>query len=280
MMASTWFLLPDFTFTVDGPLRLGTVIPHWSKPTTVLATVGRGATGEIELPPQTTIVEPNHSHSRSQSRSSGISVWFTFEGLASALAGGDSGKNDNISYSETDHEIHSFKDPLTPEMVTAIANLPAVRAHIDSGMFGKRPVYIVSGLRIATSSFTVMKERGSNFAVEAEASGPPAGTLPVEIGGNVRHENQKTITDSYHTAPGIVFAYRLHAIRTRRAGLETELFSHKSAFLTGATGEAQEPLILAEVTQDEIDEDLEEEVEYESVNIGENEMCIYLSLNK
>ncbi|KAI8630894.1 hypothetical protein F5Y19DRAFT_38512 [Xylariaceae sp. FL1651] len=279
-MAGTWFLLPDFTFTIDGPLRLGMVIPHWSKPTTVLATVGCGAAKEIELPPQTTIVEPNHAHSRSQSRSSGLSTWLTFEGLASVSEGGDLGKSNNINYSETDHEIHCFKDPLTPEMVTAIANLPAVHAQMDSGMFGKRPVYIVSGLRIATSSFTVTKEKGSNFAVEAEASGPPAGTLPVEIGGKVRHDGQKTFTDSYNTAPGIVFAYRLHVIRTRRAGLETGLFSHKSAFLTGAVGEAQEPLILVEATQDEFDGDLEEEVEYESINIGENEVCIHLPLSR
>ncbi|KAI0515127.1 hypothetical protein F5B22DRAFT_203259 [Xylaria bambusicola] len=259
MMPNTWFLLPDFTFTVDGPLRLGMVIPHWSKPTTVLATVGCGTASDIELPPQITIVEPNHAHSRSQSRSGGLSMWATFEGLASTSAGSDSGKNNNINYSEANHDIISFRDPLTPEMVAAIANLPAVRAQIDSGMFGKRPVYIVSGLRIATSSFTVTKERGSNFSMEAEASGPPAGTLPVEIGGKLRHERQKTVTDTYDTAPGIVFAYRLHAIRTRRAGLETELFSHKSAFLTGAGGETQEPLILVEATQDEIDEDIEEE---------------------
>ncbi|KAI3335877.1 hypothetical protein F4824DRAFT_462800 [Ustulina deusta] len=280
MMAGTWFLPPDFTFTTDGPLRLGMVIPHWSKPTTVLATVGRGTAGEIELPPQATIVEPNHAHSRSQSRSSGLSMWLTFEGLASAVAGGDFGKNNNISYSETDHEIRFFQDPLTPEMVTAIANLPAVRAQINSGMFGKRPVYIVSGLRIATSSLTVTKERSSNFTVSTETSGPPTGTLPIEVGGKVRYDGQNTVADSYETAPGIVFAYRLHVIRTRRAGVETGLFSHKSAFLTGAAGEAEEPLVVVEATEDEIEGDLEEEVEYESAAIGENEMCIYLPLKK
>ncbi|GAP92589.1 hypothetical protein SAMD00023353_8600040 [Rosellinia necatrix] len=279
MMTSTWFLLPDFTFTIDGPLRLGMVIPHWSKPTTVLAAVGHGAAGEIQLPPQTTIVEPNHAHSRSHSRSGGLGMWFTFEGLASIAAGGDSGKDSSVDYGETDHEIRGFKDPLTPEAVSAIANLPAVRAQIDSGMFGKRPVYVVSGLRIATSSFTVARERGSGFAVEAGASGPPAGTLPVEMGGTARRDGRKTVADSYDTAPGIVFAYRLHVIRTRRAGLETGLFAHKSAFLTGAAGEAQEPLVLVEATQDEIDEDLEEEVEYERVDIGENEVCIHLPLD-
>ncbi|KAI1181371.1 hypothetical protein F5B17DRAFT_316302 [Nemania serpens] len=278
-MASTWFLLPDFTFTANGPLRLGMVISHWSKPTTVLATVGCDAASKIELPPQATIVEPNHAHSRSQSRSSSLTAWFKFESLASTSASNDFGKNNTINYSETDQEIRYFRDPLTPEIVTAIANLPSVRAHIESGMFGKRPVYIVTGLRIALSSFTVTKERGSDFAAEAEASGPATGMLPVEIGGKVRHSAQKTVNDSYDTAPGIVFAYRLHIIRTRRAGLETGLFGHKSGFLTGPSGETEEPLVLAEATQDEIDEDLEEEVEYESEDIGENEMCIYISPN-
>ncbi|GAW14124.1 hypothetical protein ANO14919_035180 [Xylariales sp. No.14919] len=273
-MASTWFLLPDFTFTIDGPLRLGMVIPHWSQPTTVLATVGRGTAGNIELPPQITILEPNHAHSRSQSQSTGLSMWSTFEGLASALLGIDFGGKNKINYSETNHEIHSFKDPLTPETVAAIANLPAVRAHIDSGLFGKRPAYIVSGLRIATSSFTVMKERSNDVLMEAVASGPPAEMLPDEIGGKARYDSKKTVTDSYETAPGIVFAYRLHILRTVRAGMETGLFSHKSAFLTGAAGEAQESLILAEATQDEINKDLEEDVKYERVDTAGDEVCI------
>jgi hypothetical protein len=39
-------------------------------------------------------------------------------------------------------------------------------------------------------------------------------------------------------------------------------------------------LILVEATKDEIDEDLEEEVEYESAEIGEDELCVYLPLKK
>ncbi|KIW24022.1 uncharacterized protein PV07_09761 [Cladophialophora immunda] len=279
-MPGTWFLPPDFTFTTDGPLRLGMVIPHWFKPTTVLAAVGSGTASDIKLPTTKTIVEPNHIHSRSESRSTSQSLWFKFEGTASASASADIGKSNSIDYSETDHEIQSFSDPLMPETVTAIANLPAVRAQIDSGMFGKRAVYIVSGLRIATSSFTVAKGNSSNFTVTAEGSGPPTATVPIEIGGEVKHDGQKKVTDSYDTAPGIVFAYRLNVIRTRRAGVETELFSHKSAFLTGAGDKREEPLVLVEATKDEIDEDLEEEVEYESVEIGEDELCIYLPSKK
>ncbi|TGJ83985.1 hypothetical protein E0Z10_g4750 [Xylaria hypoxylon] len=205
-MPGTWFLLPDFTFTTEGPLSLGMVIPYWSNPTTVLASLGSGTASGIELPPQTTIVEPNHAHSRSESQSNSLGAWLKFEGLASGSTSNHYSKNNQVKYSETDHEIRSFRDPLTPETVTAIANIHAVRAHINSGMFGKRPFYIVSGLRIATSSFTVTKERSSNLTFESEGSGPP---LPVEVGGKVGHDGRKTVTDSYNTAPGIVFAYRL-----------------------------------------------------------------------
>ncbi|KAH8719539.1 hypothetical protein GQ44DRAFT_775239 [Phaeosphaeriaceae sp. PMI808] len=277
-MPGTWFLPVDFTFTADGPLRLGMVIPHWSKPTTVLAEVGSGAASTVTLPATKTIVEPNRAFNRSQSRSDGAGLWAKFEGLASASASADVGKSRSVDYSKTDHEIRFFADPLMPETVGAIANLPAVRAQIDSGMFGKRAVYIVTGLRIATSSFTVTKEDSSNFAVAAEGSGPPSGTVGVEVGARVKHESGTTARDLYDTAPGIVFAYRLNVIRTRRAGVETALFTHQSAFLTGDGGKKEEPLVVVDATRDEIDEDLEEEIVYESAEIGQDETCIYLPL--
>jgi hypothetical protein len=53
--------------------------------------------------------------------------------------------------------------------------------------------------------------------------------------------------------------------------VETELFSHKGAFLTGAQGKREDPLVLVEATKDEIDGDVEDEIEYKSTEIGEDE---------
>jgi hypothetical protein len=277
-MPGTWFLPPDFTFTPKGPLRLGMVIPHWSKPTTVLADIGSGTASEIKLPTTKTLVEPNHAHNRSKSRSGSLSLWAKFEGVASTSTNIDTSKSRNIDYSKTDHEIRTFSDPLMPDVVAAIANIPEVKTQINSSMFGKRPVYVVSGLRIATSSFTVTEEDSSNSAFEIEGSGPPTGTVPAEVGSKVRHDGQKKFADSYDTAPGVVFAYRLSIIRTHRVGTETELFSHKSGFLTGPGGRTEEPLVVVDATKEEIDEDLDEEVEYEIAEIGD-EICIYLPPN-
>jgi hypothetical protein len=275
-MPGTWFLPPDFTFTTEGPLRLGMVVPHWSRPTTVLAEMGSGNSSAIALPAVKTIVERNRAFNRSKLRSDSVGLWAKFEGLASASASTEAGKSRTTDYSKTDHEIRSFVDPLMPDTVSATANLPAVQKQINSGVFGKRAVYVVTGLRIATSSFTVTEEDSSNFSVQAEGSGPPSGTIPAEVGGRIKHERGKTATDSYDTAPGIVFAYQLNVIRTRRAGVETELFSHASGFLTGEGGKKEDPLVVVDATKEEIDEDLEEEVEYDSAEIGEDETCIYL----
>ncbi|KAF7503912.1 hypothetical protein GJ744_002993 [Endocarpon pusillum] len=276
----TWFLPQDFTFTATGPLRLGQVLPHWTKPTTVLAAIGSDAAKDIALPATQTLVERNHGHHQSRSRFDSLSLWARFEGLASASTNTEVGAKNSIDYGQTDHEIRSFAEPLLPDKVTAIANIPTVRKHIHSGMFGKRSVYVVSGLRIATSSFTVTKSESSNFTVGAEASGPPSGTTPVEVGATAKHDSRETVTDSYDTAPGIVFAYQMYVIRTRRAGSETELFTHESGFLTGEADEKEEPLVLVDATKEEIDEDLDEEVDYESVQIGDDEWCIYLPPKK
>lgn len=275
-MPGTWFLPTDFTFTTEGPLRLGMVISHWSRPTTVLTEIGSGSSSTIALPAVKTIVERNRAFNRSKLRSDSVGLWAKFEGLASASASAEAGKSHTMDYGQTDHEIHSFVNPLMPEIVSTIANLPVVQKQINSGIIGKRAVYVVTGLRIATSSFTVTEEDSSNLFIEGEGSGPPSGTIAVEFGSKIQHESGKTSTNSYDTAPGIVFAYQLHVIRTRRAGVDTELFSHASGFLTGEEERREDPLVVVNATKEEIDEDLEEEVEYDSVEIGEDETCIYL----
>lgn len=72
----------------------------------------------------------------------------------------------------------------------------------------------------------------------------------------------------------------MYVIRTHRTGSETGLFTHKSGFLTGEGGEHEEPLVLVDATKEEIDDDLDEEVEYESVKIGDDKLCIYLPPKK
>lgn len=269
----TWFLPPDFTFTPEGPIKLGTVIAHPSRPTLVLASLP-GDSGII-LPKESTIIELNHSHEKSTSRSVSLNILMKFFEVATASAKAEASLKTFESYGIVDHEIRFFVDPFTPSTATAITTLPDVKKHIDKGIFGKKPVYIVTGLRIAKRSFKVKKEIEGNLSGEISGSGPGIeANVPVVVDASLGGSSDRMATDSYDTAPEIVFAYRLSIIRTKRAGVEVELFSDKGAFLTGDGTDVEQPLVVAEATKEEVEEDLEEQVHFETLNVGEDVHCI------
>jgi len=271
----TWFLPPDFTFAADGPLQLGTVIAHPKKPTLVLTSLSSPDSG-IALPKTSIITETNHTHDKSHAQSNGFSTWMQFLGVASASASTAIGSSHSTSYGAADHEIRSFAEPLTSETALKIAALPAVQQHMASGVFGKRAAYVVSGVRIAKTSFAVRTETGANYAVELSGSGPPVpGPVPVELGAGVGRQRERAVVDSYETAPGIVFAYRVHVVRYKRVGVETELFQSRGAFMTGSGRvEGGEVPVVVEGTKEELDEDLEEENDYTATLIGGEDVCI------
>ncbi|KAJ5532849.1 hypothetical protein N7494_009401 [Penicillium frequentans] len=270
----TWFLPPDFTFTPEGPLRLGTIITHPARPTLVLASLP-GDTGII-LPKETTLVEPNHSHEKSISRSHSLNIWANFLEVTSATVKIDTGRQNVESYGTVDHEIRFFADPLTPSVASAITALPDVKKHINSGVFGRRPVYIVTGLRIARTSFTVSKDVSKTLGGEISGSGTiPGGIVPITAGAGISGSSERKTTGSYDTAPGIVFAYRLSVIRTKRAGVETELFDDKAAFLTGDETDVEQPLVVVEATREELEEDFEEQSEFQTLELERDETCLW-----
>ncbi|KAF9766520.1 hypothetical protein IL306_001071 [Fusarium sp. DS 682] len=269
----SWFLAPDFTFTPDGPLQLGAVIPHPSRPTQTLASP---RTDSITLPEVQTLIEKNHSHSNDVTKTAGVNLFAKFVELASASIGYDTSRRDALEYGTVDHEVRSLSAPFTPEFLQSIVNPEAVRDHIDSGLIMKRPVYFISGLRIATSSFTVTKEKGTGHNTSLSASGP-AGPVPVEVGAGISGGKETSKTDSYETAPGIIFAFRLHAIRVRGSGsVSSEMFSHKKGFMTGRKLPEPEPMEVVDVTAEVLRADKEEDEapEYELEDVGDEEYCV------
>ncbi|PNP75996.1 hypothetical protein FNYG_10554 [Fusarium nygamai] len=269
----SWFLAPDLTFTPDGPLQLGAVIPHPSRPTQTLASP---RTDAITLPEVQTLIETNHSHSNDVTRTAGINLFAKFVELASASIGYETSRRNALAYGTVDHEIRSLAAPFTREFLQSIVDAEAVREHIDSGMFGKRAVYFVSGLRVATSSFTVTKEKGVGHNTSLSGSGP-AGPVPVEVGAGISGGKESSKTDSYETAPGIIFAYRLHAIRVRGSGtIGSEMFSNKKMFMHGKLIPDPEPFEVIDVDAEVLKADKEEEdaPKYEMERLADEDYCL------
>ncbi|KAM0551168.1 hypothetical protein ACHAPJ_008510 [Fusarium lateritium] len=269
----SWFLPPDFTFTPDGPLQLGAVIPHPSRPTQTLASPRTNHS--ITLPEIQVLVEANHSHSNDVSRTAGMSLFSNFIETASASTDFEANRRHAIEYGTVDHEVRSLAAPFTKEFLESIVEVEGVKEHIQSGLFGNKTVYLVSGLRVTNMPFTVTKEKGSGYNTSVSASGP-TGPVPVEIGGSVSSGREKSKIDSYNTAPGIIFAYRLHAIRVRgNGGMKTEMFSHRTAFFTDSI--EPDGLEAVEATAEVLGGDVEEAEtapRYEEEDLGNGEYCV------
>ncbi|UPK96292.1 hypothetical protein LCI18_007227 [Fusarium solani-melongenae] len=251
----TWFLPPDFTFTPDGPLQLGAVITHPGRPTNVLASPRTDPS--IQLPEIQVITEKNHTHSNEVSRKGGVSLFAKFVEFASGSVSYEASRRNLLQYGNVDHEVRSLLAPFSKDFLTSLTSLDSVKEHIDSGLVGKRPVYLVSGLRVTNESFTVTKEKGIGNQAEISASGP-TGPVPVEVGGSLSGGVERTKLDSYETAPGIVFAYRLHVIRVKKS-TQSEMFSSSAALWTGREEPEPEPMEVLDVTLDVVGDDLEED---------------------
>ena len=272
MTAKTWFIAPDFTFLPDGQIALGSVVPDPRRPTVTLASLADHPT--IVLPEAKSIVEKNRSFSVEQSRSFGLELFAKLLDFASTNTNAELSRYTSKSFSAVDHEVRVYNGAFAPGTLKAIVALDNVKKHIDSGRFGKRYVYIISGLHVAQQSFTVTIEKGKKTAASVGASGPvPTGTVPVELGGTASGVKEDKRKDGYETEPGIVFAYRLHVIRPKGTGAEAELFSDRTAFCTGeASDEEGEEMEIVEVNGAVLQQDLDVSPDcYEEKRINERD---------
>lgn len=257
MAKNTWFLPPDFTFLPDGEIALGSLIPEPSRPTATLAALKDHP--DIAQPETKTLSEKNRGHSSSRSRSAGVDFLAKIMDLASASAKADLSWYKNKSFSSTDHEVRVYSGSFAPAALRAIVGLESVRRHMEGGRWGKRCVYVITGLRVTPQSFTVTDERGKSLEASAGGSGPaPAGAAPVELGGNLTGSRGDNKTDGYDTAPGIVFAYRLHVIRLKGTGdAEAELFADRTAFCSGEAEDEEDEMEIVEVNGAALRDDLD-----------------------
>ncbi|KAH0525896.1 hypothetical protein TsFJ059_009299 [Trichoderma semiorbis] len=274
MIRKTWFLPPDFTFLPDGQISLGSIIPSPRQPTTTLASVT--SYPAIILPETKSIVEKNVSFSVEKTRSFGLELFTKLLDVKNAKI--DLSWYKNRSFSAVDHEVQTYHGAFSPETLKAILALDAVKKHIDSGRFGKRRVYIITGLRVVSQGFTVTEEKGRSTSSAVGASGfVPASIVPAVLGAIIGGKSEVRANTSYETSPGIVFAYRLHVIRPKGTGADEELFSDRTAFFTGEAEAEEAEMEIAEVDGSVYREDLDEEQDnYEEKRLDELDNDSYI----
>ncbi|PLB39765.1 uncharacterized protein BDW47DRAFT_124101 [Aspergillus candidus] len=276
----TWFLPPDFTFLENGHLKLGTVLAHPKDPTRVLLHSDSisAITPSICLPSTQVLVEPNHGHIDSGSTSVGGKLWANFVQLASASISLDLEWRKSVEYGAVDHEVHVFNREFTNDALSAIVAQPDVKSFIDSGLWGKRRIYIVSGLRITTTSMKVMTGRGTARGVGVGGSAPIGG-LPVEVGVDLHQGIARDKMDSYETDQRVIFAYRLSVIKPKKKGGAEPgiLFSHRTAFMNGGVDDEKVEMEVADIDMQELRDDPGEEgFNFVEHAVGDDDVLITL----
>ncbi|KAL7929059.1 hypothetical protein V8C35DRAFT_316515 [Trichoderma chlorosporum] len=279
MAKPTWFFPPSFTFLPDGEISLGSIISHPNRPTFSLASLDPASHPEIVLPHINTFTESDHQHSQGRNKSLTAQAFLKFESLALQVGNVNASGYANMTYGNVNLETRVFGGGMSEDALKAILGLAKVKKYIEGGIFRKRPVYIISGLRIAKESFQVTNEIGStNAATLGLSTSTVTGPSSLSVGSNVTVSSDQTKRDGYKAAPGVVFAYRLHVIRVKRDGdVETELFSHRTAFLTGEgeDEDSEEEWEHGEVSAKVLLDDLEIDPDFEEYPIGEEEeFCV------
>jgi hypothetical protein len=249
-----WFLPcspgcpPDFTYTEGGRLQLGTVLESFNDPTSVLFFPATDeASPSINWPPEeVTGTEKNHEHASTDNSSAGGDILVKFLDIASASSELERKHEHTLKFGKVDHKILQFKWPLSQAVVKAILAQAGIKKHTEPNIFRQllpKPIYVVSGLRIATASFPVTEVKDSTFHAklsakafasnteDGAASVPAGGAASVPVGGKLSGhiDDKKNISHSYETieGKGVVFAYCMYVIRQR-----ARMFADTSAFMT------------------------------------------------
>ena len=195
-------------------------------------------------------------------------LWTRFLQFIPASVSSSSHQASARDFGKVDHEIVQFAHEFSAATLAALVGLPRVRKYIDSGFLARKPVFVITGVRIARTSFAVSDVARSGRGVSGKAGVSVGEALGGGVGVGYAGEERSgdEIEHLYETAPGMVFAYRVHVVRVKGDGEVTEeLFSHKSAFMTGGAEEGEE-LECVEVTPQVLRETLEGTVEVDRVD--------------
>ncbi|KAL7936125.1 hypothetical protein V8C35DRAFT_333242 [Trichoderma chlorosporum] len=226
MALKTYILVSDFTFQSDGPIRIGNIIADPFCPTKILST-------PANCPPTTTHTDFDCFFSQNSNKSLQGSIWAQF--LQNAIANISHRVSKDVSSEYTIDSLDTIRvkeGSLNDEVMERIKE-PRVQAAIKSGLNGTAPVYMITGLKVATGFRLVKKITTSTQKIGIDMGLPAA--AGVGIGTNISASCSKRTSESFKSGNDIIFAYQLHILARKgwwHKRMEVDIYAPKSAFLT------------------------------------------------
>jgi hypothetical protein len=220
----TYVLSPNFTYHPNTSICMGDIVLDPIDPTKPLSSA-------TNLPPIESHIDYDIQLNKQTSRSFEGTIWAKFLQVADAKLSGGLSSNILAKYTIDRLETVYFRKQPTDEEVAERASEPRVRAAMDSGIFGRRPVYMISGLKIARG-FRLNSFDGQ--LAHAEIKGGGQVSADASIGGGGGYTGSDDVQQSYRTGSDIVFAYQLHIIGYkgwRHKTVDVSIYKPKAAFL-------------------------------------------------
>ncbi|KAK2776657.1 hypothetical protein CKAH01_12307 [Colletotrichum kahawae] len=228
MATKTYILTPGYNYGPEGPIQIGSIIANPFQPAKPLskATV----TAAIE-----TVYHHNLEATCDTSRSVKLSLWAHVLDIAGADVGASRSRNVVESLAVKRLETRYLAQELAdddPELMDRLKE-PRVQAAIKGGLFGRSPVYLISGVKIARG-LVVRSERGRTTGGSLTATAPAAQAIGIDIGASMEGEKSRSTVSSFEAGDqDIVVAYQVHIIKARRwsQGATADIFESDAAFL-------------------------------------------------
>ncbi|KAF5662960.1 hypothetical protein FHETE_7705 [Fusarium heterosporum] len=224
----TYILAPNFQYKLSGPIQIGNIIANPFQPARYLSSLSEEKSPEVE-----SITEYDHEIVREEGRSIGVGFWAQF--LQSINANVDINRRKDLlrEYNVAELETRYMRSEPMDDDIELSQRLaePRVQSAIHAGRFGRQPVYMITGLKIARG---LSVRTASDKAIGGGVGATVPVTESISIGGAITNERRSGISDAFTGGEeAIIFAYQLHKItyRVRKQNFSTGIFESEAAFL-------------------------------------------------
>ncbi|KAL3293073.1 carbohydrate-binding-like protein [Colletotrichum asianum] len=229
MASKTYILTPGYHYGPEGLIQIGSIIANPFQPAKPLSKLT--VTPAIE-----TVYHHNLEATCDTGRSVKLSLWANILDSAGVDMGASRSRNAVESLAVKRLETRYLaQEPVDddPELMDRLKE-PRVQAAIKSGLFGRSPVYLISGVKIARG-LVVRSDRGRTTGGSLTATAPAAQAIGVDIGASIEGEKSRGKGSSFEVDDQeIVVAYQVHIIKTKRwskEGATADIFESDAAFL-------------------------------------------------
>lgn len=203
-VAKTYILAPNFTYHPETSICLGDIIQYADEPIKPLNRVPKSGLKPIER-------HNDYDNELGNTDGSSLkgSIWATFLEKASVKIGGGTSDQLLAKYTIKRLETIYFKEQPTDEEAEARVLDKKVKATINAGLLRKKPVFMITGLKVARG-FKQITTASSTKEAEGAAEAPI--TERAGAGTDIKYAQDKTADHKHRTGQDIIFAYQLHII--------------------------------------------------------------------